>query len=63
MTGYRVYRSTISGGYYALLASAAGLTYTDTPVQSGAIYCYVVSAINSAGQQSTYSNQTKAVIP
>ena len=63
VTGYRVYRSTISGGYYALLASAAGLTYTDTPVQSGTTYYYVVSAINSAGQHSTYSNQTKAVIP
>jgi hypothetical protein len=63
VTAYRVYRSTIPGGYYALLASAAGLTYTDTAVRSGATYYYVLSAINSAGQQSTYSNQVKAVIP
>jgi fibronectin type 3 domain-containing protein len=63
VTGYNVYRSTISGGYYALLASAVGLTFTDSAVQSGAIYYYVVRAITSAGQQSTYSNQAKAVIP
>jgi hypothetical protein len=63
VTGYKVYRSTISGGYYGLLASAAGLTYTDAAVQSGSLYYYVVSAITSAGQQSAYSNQVKAVIP
>jgi hypothetical protein len=63
VTGYRVYRSTISGGYYSWLATAAGLTYIDTAVQSAATYYYVLSAINSAGQQSTYSNQVRAVVP
>jgi hypothetical protein len=63
VTGYRVYRSTIPSGYYALLASPVGLTYTDTAVQSGATYYYVLSAINSAGQHSAYSTQVKAVIP
>jgi hypothetical protein len=32
-------------------------------VQSGMTYYYVVTAFNSAGQQSTYSNQVTAVIP
>ena len=63
VSGYRIYRSTISGGYYALLASPSGLTYTDGSVQSGATYYYVVAALNSTGQQSPYSNQVKAVIP
>jgi hypothetical protein len=63
VTGYKVYRSTISGGYYGLLAAVASRTYTDSAVQSGAIYYYVVKAITSAGQQSAYSNQAKAVIP
>jgi hypothetical protein len=63
VTGYKIFRSTISGGYYALLASAAGLTYSDTAVQSGSTYYYVVAAINSAGLQSKYSNQVNAVIP
>lgn len=63
VTGYKVYRSTISGGYYALLSSLAGLTFTDMAVQSGATYYYVVAAVNSAGLQSAYSNQVTAVIP
>ena len=63
VAGYRVYRSTISGGYYALLASPASLYYTDNGVQSGATYYYVVKAINSAGQLSAYSNQAAAKIP
>ena len=63
VAGYRVYRSTISGGYYALLASPGSLYYTDNGVQSGATYYYVVKAVNSAGQLSTYSNQARAVIP
>jgi phosphodiesterase/alkaline phosphatase D-like protein len=63
VTGYKVYRSTISGGYYALLAGVGGLTLTDTAVQSGATYYYVVTAVTNAGLQSTYSNQAKAVIP
>lgn len=63
VTGYNVYRSTISGGYYALLASVADLTYTDSTVQSGATYYYVTTAVNSADQHSTYSNQVQAVIP
>ena len=63
VSGYRIYRSTVSGGYYALVASPLGLTYTDTSVQSGATYYYVVAALSTAGQQSLYSNQVKAVIP
>ena len=63
VTGYKIYRSTISGGYYALMASSSSLTYKDTTVQSGATYYYVVAATNSAGQQSSYSNQVKAVVP
>jgi hypothetical protein len=63
VTGYKVYRSTISGGYYGLLASLGGLTFTDLAVHSGATYYYVVAAVNNAGLQSSYSNQVKAVIP
>jgi fibronectin type 3 domain-containing protein len=63
VTGYRVYRSTISGGYYGLLASVAGLTYTDQTVQPGTIYYYAIKAITRAGWVSTFSNQVKAMIP
>jgi fibronectin type 3 domain-containing protein len=63
VSGYRVFRSTASGGYYGLVGSAPGLTYTDQTVQSGATYYYVVAALNGAGQQSAYSNQVRAVVP
>lgn len=63
VTSYNIYRSTISGGYYGLLSSATALGFTDTTVQSGTTYYYVVAALNGAGQQSPFSNQVKAVIP
>jgi fibronectin type 3 domain-containing protein len=63
VSGYRIYRSTISGGYYALLSSPSGPSFTDTSVQSGSTYYYVVAALNGAGQQSPYSNQVTAAVP
>ncbi len=63
VTGYDVYRSSVSGGYYGLRASVNSLNYKDTSVQSGATYYYAVTAVNSGGLQSKYSNQVKAVIP
>ncbi len=63
VTGYNVYRSTVSGGYYGLLANTGNLTYKDSAVQSGTTYYYVVTALNSVGQQSAYSNQVTAVVP
>jgi fibronectin type 3 domain-containing protein len=63
VTGYKVYRSTVSGGYYALLSNATGLNFTDSSVNSGTTYYYVVAALNAAGQQSPYSNQVTAPVP
>ena len=59
-----MYRSTVAGGYYGLLAGAiAGATYSDQSVQSGTIYYYVVTAVDHLGQESTYSNETQVTIP
>ena len=64
VTSYDVYRSTVSGGYYGLVGSTAGvLSYADTTVQSGTTYYYVVTAVNSQGEQSGYSNQVVATVP
>jgi fibronectin type 3 domain-containing protein len=47
-----------------LLASAiTGLSLSDVTVQSGVTYYYVVTAIDSAGEESPNSNEAKAVIP
>jgi fibronectin type 3 domain-containing protein len=65
IAGYDVYRATVSGGPYTQINSSVipGLTYTDTAVQAGQTYYYVTTAVNSAGVQSSYSNQVSAVIP
>jgi TolB protein len=41
----------------------AGTQYTDTMVQSGQTYYYVVTAVDSSNTESTYSNQAPATIP
>jgi len=66
VSGYRVYRSTVSGGAYAMISSSslvASLSYTDSTVQSGATYYYVTTAVDSSGNESIFSNEVKAVIP
>jgi len=48
---YNVKRSPSSGGPYSLIASnIVGTTYTDTKVDNGTTYYYVVAAANEAGE-------------
>jgi Cep192 domain 4/HYDIN/CFA65/VesB-like, Ig-like domain/Abnormal spindle-like microcephaly-assoc'd, ASPM-SPD-2-Hydin len=65
VVGYNVYRGTASGGPYTQSNSSLDTTTsnTDTTVQSGQAYYYVVTAVDSAGAESAYSNQTTAVVP
>jgi SdrD B-like domain len=65
VSGYNIYRSTVSGsGYTRLNASLiTGLAYSDTTVQTGATYFYVATAVDSSGDESSDSNQATAVIP
>ncbi len=63
--GYDVYRGTASGGPYTKINSLvdATTTFTDTTVQAGQTYYWVVTAVNSSNVQSTYSNQASGTIP
>ena len=62
--GYNVYRAGVSGGPYAAVVSAnSGTTFVDGSVQSGQTYFYVVTAVDTSGTESAYSNQVQAVIP
>ena len=65
VVGYFVYRGTQSGGPYTKLQSTSvpGTSVTDSTVQSGATYYYVVTAVDSSGVESAYSNEVTAVIP
>lgn len=58
-TGYKVLRSTTSGGPYTQIAAPSGSTYSDTGLTNGTTYYYVVVAVNAAGT-SANSNQASA---
>jgi len=62
---YNVYRGTVSGGPYTMINTSADSTtaYNDNTVVSGQTYYYVATAVNSASEESGYSNQATAVIP
>ena len=63
--GYFVYRGAASAGPFTVLNTSPISTtaYTDTTVQSGQVYYYVVTAVDSSDTQSTYSNVASATIP
>jgi hypothetical protein len=63
--GYNIYRGGKSGGPYSKINSVldASTLYSDTSVADGQIYYYVTTAVNSSNEESSYSNQTLAVIP
>jgi hypothetical protein len=65
VTGYNIYRATVSGGPYTKLTATpvSATTYTDTAVQAGQTYYYVATAVDSSSNESTYSNEAQAVIP
>jgi fibronectin type 3 domain-containing protein len=65
ITGYHTYSSTVSGGPFVRMTSTplSSPSYTDTSVQSGRTYHYVVTAINSSDQESAYSSEVTAIVP
>jgi hypothetical protein len=61
---YNVYRSGTSGGPYTRVGwRVSGLTYTDTAVQAGATYFYVVTSVTSSNVESVVSSQITATVP
>ena len=65
VTGYNAYIASVSGGPYSRLTSSpiAGTSYIDSSVQSGRTYYYVVTALDSTNQESTYSSEIAATVP
>jgi Abnormal spindle-like microcephaly-assoc'd, ASPM-SPD-2-Hydin/Protein of unknown function (DUF1573)/Transmembrane protein 131-like N-terminal len=65
VSGYNVYRSTVSGSSYAKVNSAlvAGVSFSDSSVQSGQTYYYVATAVDGSGNESVHSNEVAAVVP
>jgi hypothetical protein len=66
ITGYNVYRSTVSGGPYSKITTGGlvgGTNYTDTTVTTGSVYYYVTTAVNSSNLESSYSSQITVDVP
>jgi hypothetical protein len=62
--GYYVYRGAQAGGPYTRISTLQpGASYVDASVLSGQTYHYVVTALGTNSQESTYSNEAVAVIP
>jgi Abnormal spindle-like microcephaly-assoc'd, ASPM-SPD-2-Hydin/Immunoglobulin domain len=67
VTGYDVYRATVSGRYTTPLNSApisvATTQFVDSTVQAGQTYYYVFTFLDGSNGQSKYSNEVSATIP
>lgn len=65
VSGYYVYRGSVSGGPYLKVNSNsdARASYTDSGVSAGQTYYYVVTSVNSSNVESGYSNQVAAAVP
>ncbi|MGB7731153.1 MAG: Ig domain-containing protein [Candidatus Acidiferrum sp.] len=64
-SGYNVYRSNASGTGFSKINSApvSALTYSDGTVVDGLTYYYATTAVDSSGDENTYSEQIQIVIP
>jgi hypothetical protein len=63
--GYNVYRSTTQGiGYVKInIDPVTGTSYLDENTTPGATYYYVVTSLNSAGVESSYSPEASCTVP
>ena len=58
--GYEVLRGDAAGGPYARIATITGTSYTDTAVNQGATYYYVVRAVDTSFNRSALSAEVSA---
>jgi len=63
--GYHVYRGTSPGGPYSRISASTigGLDFSDTTLPSSGRYYYVVTALDSAGVESAFSNEATVDFP
>ena len=58
---YNVYRSTVSGGPYGLVASPTTNSYSDTGLTALTTYYYIVSAVDKAGNEGIPSSEASGM--
>jgi fibronectin type 3 domain-containing protein len=63
LAGYKIYRAEASGGYGAPIAILGNVTsYIATGLQVGKTYYFVITAYDSAGNESLPSNEVSKSI-
>lgn len=63
VTGYNVYRGSVTGGPYTLAGSSTTNSFTDTSVASGTTYYYVARAVIANNLESVNSNELSVTTP
>jgi Abnormal spindle-like microcephaly-assoc'd, ASPM-SPD-2-Hydin len=64
VAGYNVYRGAAAGVYSKInTAVDPQTTYTDSTVVSGVTYYYAATAVNSSGEESSYSTPLEVAVP
>lgn len=65
LAGYKIYRSTTAGTYGSPIAtlSASTTTYQMTNLTKGVTYFFAVSAYDTNGNESPFSNEQSRTIP
>lgn len=65
LAGYKIYRSTTAGIYGSPIAtlSASTTTYQVTNLTKGVTYFFAVSAYDTSGNESPFSNEQSRMIP
>ncbi len=64
VASYRVYRAVVPSINYAQVgAGIVSPSYKDSNVTGGTTYTYVVTALDSSGSESAYSNSATAAVP
>ena len=64
VAGYNIYRSVGTGAFQLINSSPdGGTTYVDNAVANGTTYNYLAKSVDSAGVESTASNEITVTIP
>lgn len=65
VTGYNIWRATALSGPFTRINSSLVIagTYTDSTAMSGTVYYYAVTAVDTNGVESGFSNEAQASIP
>jgi hypothetical protein len=60
IAGYRIYHR-LSGGYYDPPIRVTGSAYTQTGLTNGVTQIYSITAVDTAGHESLYTNEVRAI--